>query len=79
MHCCLDYPSKKVLQKALKYIRGFPGSVVFPTNNPLCRGCAKGKIHSKFFLLSHKCSKQPFDRICSDLKEFPMLLYHKYK
>jgi len=79
MHCCLGHPSKEVLRKALKHTRGFSGGVLFPTNNPLCKGCAKDKMHSKSFLLSHKRSKQPFDRIHSDLKEFPTLLYHKYK
>jgi len=79
MHRHLGHPSKEVLQKALKHTREFPGSVVFPTNNPLCKGCAKGKMHSKSFLLLHKRSKQPFDKIHSDLKEFPTLSYHKYK
>jgi len=79
MHHCLGHPSKEVLRKALKHTRGFSGSIVFPANNPLYRGCAKGKMHLKSFSLLHKHSKQPFDRIYSDLKEFPMLSYHKYK
>jgi len=79
MHCCLGHLSKEVLRKALKYTRGFSGSVIFSTNNPFCKGCAKGKIYLKFFPLSHKHSKQLFNRIHLDLKEFPMLSYHKYK
>jgi len=79
MHRRLDHPLKEVLRKALKHTRGFPGGVIFPTNNPFCKGYAKGKMHSKSFLLSYKRSKQPFDRIHSDLKEFPTLSYHKYK
>jgi len=49
MHCRLAHLSKEVLRKARSSTKGFP-EISFPWDNPLCPGCALGKMPQKPFL-----------------------------
>jgi hypothetical protein len=77
-HKRFGHPSKDVLRHA-KELKNFPGDLPFPEHSPLCRGCAEGKLHSKSFPESDSRARRPFDLVHSDLKEFPILSYSKYK
>ena len=72
------HPSKDVLRRA-KELKNFPSDLRFPEHPHLCRGCAEGKLHSKSFPESISQARRPFDLVHSDLKEFPVLSYSKYK
>ena len=54
-------------------------TIIIPTNESLCKGCALGKAISKTYPLSEKRASQPLELIHSDLCEFPTLSYNKYK
>src|SRR5260221_2237072 len=77
-HKRLGHPSKDVLRRA-KELKDFPSDLVFPEHSPLCRGCAEGKLHSKSFPESTSRVTKPFDLVHSDLKEFPIESYSKFK
>ena len=77
-HKRLGHPSQDVLKRA-KELKSFPNDLKFPSHPPLCRGCAEGKLHSKSFPESDSRAQKPFDLVHSDLKEFPVLSYSKYK
>jgi len=77
-HKRLGHPSKDVL-KCAKELKDFPNDLVFPEHSPLCRGCAEGKMHSKSFPESDSQATKPFQLVHSDLKEFPIESYSKYK
>jgi len=77
-HKHLGHPSKDVLKRA-KELKDFPNDLVFPEHSPLCRGCAEGKLHSKSFPESDSRVTKPFKIVHSDLKEFPVESYSRYK
>jgi len=77
-HKRLGHPSKDVLKRA-KELKDFPNDLVFPEHPPLCRGCAEGKMHSKSFPESDSRASKLFQLVHSDLKEFPIESYLKYK
>ncbi len=80
MHKHLCHPSKDVLTNASKCVKGFPKDLEVPSNLLVCPGCAQGKMMPAS---AHPPSKTrataPFECIHSDLKSFPVVLYHKYK
>ena len=49
MQCRFGHPSKEVLQKAAENTSDFPKNIKFPKNNPICQGCAEGKMPSASF------------------------------
>jgi hypothetical protein len=51
----------------------------FPSTDPVCQGCAEGKMTRSSFPPSPGRSKAPFDKIHMDLKEFSVQSYNKYK
>jgi transposase InsO family protein len=53
--------------------------MMFPSNNPVCQGCAKGKMTKLLFPPSPQRSKASFDKIHMDLKEFSVQSYSHYK
>jgi len=57
----------------------FLKSIKVPKNPTMCEGCAKGKMHSHSFPENSACATCPFQQIHSDLKEFVVQSYHKYK
>ena len=48
MHKRLMHPSKDVLQKARKHLKGFP-QIEIPSEDHVCPGCAQGKITNRTF------------------------------
>ena len=78
MHRRLAHPNKEVLRRARFSTTGFP-QIQFPWDNPICPGCAMGKMPQKSFPSSSSRAKQPFEKVHSDLKEFPTLSYHRFK
>ena len=79
MHKCLGHPSKDVLTNAPKHVKGFPKDLEVPSNSPVCPGCAQGKMPASAHPPSKIRATAPFEHIHSDLKSFPVVLYHKYK
>ena len=77
-HKRLGHPSKDVLRRA-KELKDFPNDLVIPEHSPLCRGCAEGKLHSKSFPESNSRATRLFAIVHSDLKEFPVESYSRYK
>lgn len=78
MHRRLGHPSREVLRQLRKHTEGSPPFVV-PDKEDLCEGCAKGKMHLRPFPSTGRRAEKPFETIHSDLKEFPVTSYHKYK
>jgi hypothetical protein len=58
---------------------GFTQNLIFPLENSICPGCAKGKMHNKSFPSSGKRASKPFDLIHADLIQLPKESYHKNK
>jgi hypothetical protein len=79
MHRHFAYPSKDVLQHASGNTQNFPSNMSFPSNDPVCQGCAEGKMTRLSFLPSPRCSEAPFDKVHMDLKEFSVQSYSQYK
>jgi hypothetical protein len=79
MHKHFAHPSKDVLQHASRNTQNFPSNTLFPSNNPVCQGCAEGKMTRSSFPPSTGRSKAPFDKIHMDIKEFSVQSYSKYK
>ena len=78
-HLRMAHPSKNVLKHIGKNTNGFTQDLVFPLENGICPGCAKGKMHNKPFPPSEKRALKPFDLIHADLIELPIRSYHKKK
>src|ERR1700694_3648516 len=74
-HKHLGHPSKCVLYEAQRHIKDFPKGIIIPKEDPLCRGCAEGKMHSRFFPDSQSRATHPFQRIHFDLKSFAVESY----
>ncbi|EPQ49871.1 hypothetical protein GLOTRDRAFT_11489, partial [Gloeophyllum trabeum ATCC 11539] len=79
MHDCMGHPSKQVLRQAREHTKGFPTNLEFPSEDPVCPGCAEGKMPNKAFLPSTLWAKELLEFIHSDLKSFPIDSYHKYR
>ena len=80
MHRHFAHPSKDVLQHASGNTQNFPSNLSFPSIDPVCQGCAEGKMTRSSFPPSPRCSKAlPFDKIHMDLKEFSVCSYNQYK
>ena len=65
-------PSKNVLKHIGNNTNGFTPDLVFPLENGICPGCAKGKMHNKPFPPSEKRALQSFDLIHADVIELPI-------
>jgi GAG-pre-integrase domain len=52
MHRRFAHPSKDVLRHASGNTQNFPSNMLFPSNDPVCQGCAEGKMTRLSFLLS---------------------------
>ena len=78
----MGHPSRDVLRQATRHTENFPKEIQFPagpSNQPICRGCAEGKMHLQPFVDSVSWASRSFELIHLDLKELPTILYHKYK
>ena len=64
-HLRMAHPSKNVLKHVGNNTNGFTQDLVFPLENSICPGCAKGKMHNKSFPSSGKRASKPFSLICT--------------
>ena len=74
MHRCFAHPSKDVLQHTSGNTQKFP-SIKFPSHDPVCPGCAEGKMTSSSFPPLQSRAKKAFGKIHMDLKSFPVQSY----
>jgi hypothetical protein len=79
MHCQFRHPFKDILRRASGNTKNFPSGISYPKDNPVCKGCAEGKMSSQAFSKSDSQVTKPFEKIHMDLKSMPVVLYHKYK
>jgi transposase InsO family protein len=79
MHRRLAHPSSEVLKRAATNTEGFPDGVEFDSADVVCRGCALGKMHSRPFPTNERRATERFGLIHSDLKQFSVDSYRKYK
>ena len=79
MHHQFGYPSKDILRWASGNAKNFPSGITYPKNDPVCKGCAEGKMPSQAFPKSDSQATKPFEKIHMDLKNMPVVSYHKYK
>ena len=79
MHRRLGHPSNDVLHQAKHHCVNFPEGLIYPKDRPICRGCTEAKAHLPIFEDSVSCASSKFELIHSDLKELPVISYHKYK
>jgi hypothetical protein len=79
MHRRFAHPSKDVLRHASGNTQNFPSNMSFSSIDPVCQGCAKGKMTRSSFPPSPQCSEAPFDKVHMDLKEFSVQSYSQYK
>jgi hypothetical protein len=77
MHRCFAHPSMDVLQHALGNTQGFP-NILIPRENPICPGCAEGKMTHSSFPASDQRSTKPFDKVHMDLRSMLTHSYHGY-
>ena len=79
MHRRMGHPSRDVLHQATRHTENFPKETQFlagPSNQPICRGCAEGKMHLQLFVDSVSWASRSFELIHSDLKELLTISYH---
>ena len=74
MHRCFAHLSKDVLRHTSANTQNFP-SIKFPSHNPVCPGCAEGKMTHSLFLPSQSRATRAFGKIHMDLKSFPVQSY----
>jgi Integrase core domain len=79
MHRHFAHPSKDVLQHASGNTQNFPSNMLFPSIDPVCQGCAEGKMTKSSFPPSPRRSEAPVDKVHMDLKEFSVQSYSQYK
>jgi hypothetical protein len=77
MHRHFAHPSMDVLRHASRNTQGFP-NISIPQENPICPGCAEGKMTKSHFPASDLRSAKPFDKVHMDLKSMPTRSYHGY-
>jgi hypothetical protein len=77
MHRRFAHPSMDVLQHASGNTQGFP-NILIPKENPICPGCAEGKMTRSSFPASDQQSAKPFDKVHMDLKSMPTRSYCGY-
>jgi hypothetical protein len=78
-HRRLGHPSDQVLVKFKSKTKNFPSDLRILKESPICEGCVKGKMHNRSFLENPLHTAKPFEQIHSDLREYPILSYGKYK
>jgi hypothetical protein len=59
MHRCFAHPSKDVLRHASGNTQNFPSNMSFPSSDPVCQGCAEGKMTRLLFPLSPDVQRHP--------------------
>jgi len=70
----------QVLSKFKLKTKNFPQSFTVPKKSPIpCEGCTEGKMTNRPFLENPLRSARPFQRIHSDIHQYPIESYSKYK
>jgi len=77
LHKRFGHPSKEVLRKAQDHTKSFPKGVEYPQHTPLCQGCALGKMPAASYPQSDTRATKPFEKIHTDLKQFPVKSYYQ--
>jgi len=77
-HKHLGHMSEQAFRQLMDNTKDFP-CVKIPKSTPVCPSCAQGKMASKPFPDSQSRATANSELIHSDLKELPMISYHKYK
>src|SRR3981081_4688720 len=77
-HHRMGHVSKNSLRHLLENTSG-PESFKIPEKEPICPGCAKGKMTQKSFTPSLSRATRAFELLHIDLVTMPVLSYHKYK
>jgi hypothetical protein len=75
----MAHPSKEVMSQCKHHLDSFPRDLKIPSHPHICKGCQEGKMKSISFPLSKSRATKPFEKLHSDLKEFPINSYHKNK
>jgi len=70
--------SEQAFRQLTDNTKEFP-CVKIPKSTPICPGCAQGEMASKPFPDSQSRATTNFEFIHLDLKELPMISYHKFK
>lgn len=52
VHKRFGHPSKDIFRHAAKQTKDFPSGITFPKENPICNGCAEGKMPLQSYPLS---------------------------
>lgn len=78
VHCCMRHPSKDALHYMCKHISNLPGFEI-PAELPQCPACKQAKMPQRSFPTAPYRATRHFDLIHSNLKELPVISYHKYK
>lgn len=78
LHRRLGHPLCDVLRHAWKHTDKC-SLVEIPQKDSICQGCAEGKMPSQPHPLDIRHASKPFELVYTDLKEFPVPSYHKYK
>ena len=78
-HRHLGHPSSDIICQFSRNTVGLPDTVPIPKDVPVCKGCSEGKMTSSSFSDSTSQATEPFGLVHSDLKQFPIQSYHKYK
>ena len=76
-HNRLGHASKKVIQHLKDACKGV-GSLK-DNLDTIFKGCALGKMHDKSYPKSQKRATEAWDLVHTNLKEFPILSYYKYR
>ncbi|KAJ8475068.1 hypothetical protein ONZ45_g15738 [Pleurotus djamor] len=77
-HQRLGHPSPDVLRQFKKHTENFPDLKIPADRSKPCKGCAEGKTPQDSFPQSLNRASKPFEKVHSDLKEFPVKSYHGY-
>ena len=72
MHCQFGHLSKDILRQASGNTKNFLSGISYPKNDPVCKGCAEGKMPSQAFPKSDSQATKPFEKIYMDLKSMPL-------
>ena len=77
VHKWFGHPSDDVMRHFPKHVENCPKGIQVPRK--IFRGCAEGKMPNQHFAQSRSKAVMPFEKVHSDLKEFPLKSYHGYK
>ena len=78
MHKRFAHPGDGVLKQIPNHTLGSPEYDTEASKTP-CPGCAQGKMPNRPFPATTRRATKAFELVHSDLKQFPVLSYHRYE